>query len=214
MPEINRSLLPNAITVARIFIAPVLFFLPLAAGFGPQLAAFVIFVIAALSDLWDGYLARKHGWVSDFGKLMDPLADKLLMVATLVPVYLVSNPVETFSQWPVWRSLPLWAVVVIFFREILITALRTAAARRGLILAAQKSGKYKAFSQNFFVGAALLWHALHTKAVAAGWTGPAWEGWRALHGVVLFVSLTVALGLTVLSLGVYLVSWRRALAEA
>lgn len=212
MAEFNRSLLPNIITVARVVAAPAVFFLALASGFGAQLAAFIVFVIAAVSDLWDGYLARKHGWISDFGQLMDPLADKLLMVATLIPIYLVSNPPRTFSEWPVWDSLPLWVVVVIFFREVLITILRTVAARRGLILPAQQVGKYKAFSQNFFVGAALLWHALHTLAERSGWTGGAWEFWRGFHGAVLFVSLTIALGLTLLSLWVYLASWRRALA--
>ncbi|HUG01972.1 MAG TPA: CDP-alcohol phosphatidyltransferase family protein [Longimicrobiales bacterium] len=212
MPELNRALLPNIITGARVAAAPAVFLLALAAGFGAQLAAFIVFVVAAVSDLWDGYLARKHGWVSDFGKLMDPLADKLLMVATLVPIYMVSNPPRTFSEWPLWNSLPLWAVLVIFFREILITVLRTVAARRGLILPAQAVGKYKAFSQNFFVGTALLWHALHTKAALAGWTGPVWEFWRGLHGAVLFVSLTIAIGLTLISLWVYLASWRRALA--
>jgi CDP-diacylglycerol--glycerol-3-phosphate 3-phosphatidyltransferase len=214
MAEFNRSLLPNVITVARVVAAPAVFFLALAPGFGAQLAAFVAFVVAAVSDLWDGYLARKHGWISDFGKLMDPLADKLLMVATLVPIYMASNPPQTFSEWPVWDALPLWAVIVIFFREILITVLRTMAARRGLILPAQQVGKYKAFSQNFFVGTALLWHALHTRAADAGWTGSVWESWRGLHGVVLFASLTIAIGLTVWSLWVYLASWRRALASA
>lgn len=214
MAELNRALLPNTITVARVVAAPAVFFLALAPGFGGQLAAFIVFVVAAVSDLWDGYLARKYGWISDFGKLMDPLADKLLMVATLIPIYMVSNPPTTFSEWPVWNSLPLWVVLVIFFREVLITALRTFAARRGLILPAQTVGKYKAFSQNFFVGTALLWHALHTKAVEAGWTGAFWEFWRGLHGAVLFLSLTIAFGLTLLSLWVYLASWKRALANA
>ncbi|HSM37331.1 MAG TPA: CDP-alcohol phosphatidyltransferase family protein [Longimicrobiales bacterium] len=213
MAELNRSLLPNAITVARVVAAPAVAVLALASGGGAQLAAFVVFVVAAVSDLWDGHLARKHGWISDFGKLMDPLADKLLMVATLVPIYIVSNPPRTFSEWPVWDALPLWVVVVIFFREILITILRSVAARRGLILPAQQIGKYKAFSQNFFVGTALLWHALHTRAEAAGWTGSVWEAWRGLHGAVLFASLAIAVGLTLLSLFVYLASWRHALAS-
>ncbi len=213
MAELNRALLPNIITVTRVVAAPAVFFLALTPGFGPELAAFIVFVAAAVSDLWDGYLARKYGWVSDFGKLMDPLADKLLMVATLVPIYIVSNPPHTFSEWPLWRSLPLWVVVVIFFREILITILRTIAARRGRILPAQATGKYKAFSQNFFVGTALLWHALHDKAIDAGWTGPYWEAWRGIHGAILFLSLTVAIGLTLLSLWVYLARWRSVLTK-
>lgn len=208
MPELRRSLLPNVITVARIVIAPVIFLLVTIPAFGPRILAFALFIVAAVSDLWDGYLARKHGWVSDFGKLMDPIADKLLMVATLIPLYMISNPPEGLARWPLWGALPLWVVLVIFAREILVTAARAYAARRGTILPAARVGKHKAFSQNFFVGTALLWHALHRAAVERGWTGSLWEVWQAFHGGVLSLSLTVAVGLTIYSLVIYLRAWR------
>lgn len=213
MLQLNRSVVPNAITLARIALTPLIFYLPLIPRSGPRLAAFALFVVAAISDLWDGYLARKHGWISDFGKLMDPLADKLLMAATLIPLYIISNPPAPLTRWPLWESLPLWAVVVIVVREAVITAIRTVAARRGEVLPASSTGKWKAFSLNIFVGTGLLWYGLHSLAAESGWTGAVWEAWLAFHGTVLVVSLAVALLLTVVSLCVYLWNWRRVMAR-
>ncbi|HUH12663.1 MAG TPA: CDP-diacylglycerol--glycerol-3-phosphate 3-phosphatidyltransferase [Longimicrobiales bacterium] len=207
------SRLPNIITMARILIAPLIFYLILVPQATARLAAFMLFLAAALSDLWDGWLARKHGWISDFGKLWDPIADKLLMVVTLIPLYMITHPVEPLARWPVVGALPLWVVIVIFAREILITALRAWAARRGLIIPAGRAGKHKAFLQNIFVGTAILWHTLHTAAREAGWTSPGWELWQAFHGLVLVVTLSVAVFLTLWSLGVYLWNWRALLTE-
>ncbi len=82
--------LPNGITVARTLAAPVIFALILSGGFGRLLLAFILFLAAAISDIWDGYLARRRGQITDFGKLADPIADKLLVVSTFVPFYIVS----------------------------------------------------------------------------------------------------------------------------
>ena len=87
----GRITLPNLITSARIVACPAVFLLVMSPAVTPRLLSFVVFLAAALSDLWDGYLARKHGWVTDLGKLLDPLADKLLLVATLLPFYLLSS---------------------------------------------------------------------------------------------------------------------------
>src|SRR5690606_7186639 len=87
----QRSTLPNALTVLRVLLAPAIFFLVFLPGFGARALAFVLFLIAAFSDVWDGHLARKHGWITDFGKLVDPLADKLLLVATFIPFYILSR---------------------------------------------------------------------------------------------------------------------------
>lgn len=209
MLPLNRSVVPNVITLGRIALTPLIFYLPLIPRSGPRLAAFLLFAVAAISDLWDGYLARKHGWISDFGKLIDPLADKLLMAATLIPLYLISNPSAPLTRWPLWESLPLWAVVVIVLREVVITAIRTVAARRGEVLPASTTGKWKAFSLNIFLGTGLLWYALHALAAESGWTGTFWELWLGFHGAVLALSLAVALILTVVSLCVYLWNWRR-----
>jgi CDP-diacylglycerol---glycerol-3-phosphate 3-phosphatidyltransferase len=207
---IEPRTIPNAITVGRVVLAPAVFVLILMDGFWPRLLAFILFLAAAFSDLWDGYLARKHGWVSDFGKLMDPLADKLLLVATFVPFYLISNPPGPAGAFPYWGAFPLWVLVVIFGRELLVTIVRQVAARKGRVIPAGREGKLKAVFQNIFCGATIFWFALQSAAVARGWTGVFWERWQAwLHGPVVMVSLVIALVLTVYSMVVYLVQWGR-----
>jgi CDP-diacylglycerol--glycerol-3-phosphate 3-phosphatidyltransferase len=213
MSLFRRSRLPNWITVGRIVMAPAVFFLILAPGFMPRLLAFVLFVAAALSDLWDGYLARKHGWISDFGKLMDPLADKLLLVATFIPFYLLSHA-PGGNNLPYWKVLPLWVVLVIFGREALITIMRAAAARRGVVIPAGTAGKYKAVAQNIFSGATIFWYALHAAALRHGWHGTGWQAWKVFHGTVLALSLLVAVVLTIFSFAVYLWNWRAMAREA
>src|SRR5690554_373443 len=184
MGLLKRSTLPNALTVLRVILAPAIFFLVFLSGFGARALAFVLFLVAALSDVWDGHLARKHGWISDFGKLMDPLADKLLLVATLVPLYILSHRLAPVGELPVWGVLPLWVLLVVFGRELLITLLRARAARQGVAVPAGKSGKYKATFQNIFSGSAILWYAFQTAALEQGWDGDLWSGWQIFHGSV------------------------------
>lgn len=214
MPLIEPRTIPNIITVVRVLLAPGVFFLALSEGVLPRLAAFLLFVMAALSDLWDGHLARKHGWISDFGKLMDPLADKLLVLATFIPFYIISHRPGPAGDLPYWGELPVWVLVVILGRELLVTMVRQVLAGRGRVLAAGPSGKYKAVSQNTFSGATLLWYGLQAWAEDGGWSGRGWELWQTLlHGPVVALSLLIALILTVYSMMVYFRSWRRAAAE-
>jgi CDP-diacylglycerol--glycerol-3-phosphate 3-phosphatidyltransferase len=209
MPRIEPRTIPNIITVGRVLLAPLVFFLILIPGFWPRLLGFVLFLVAAFSDLWDGHLARKHGWISDFGQLMDPLADKLLLVATFIPFYIVSHRPGPAGDLPFWGELPLWIVVVIFGRELLVTFVRQLEARRGRVIPAGKEGKYKAVFQNIFSGAAIFWYALQTAAAERGWTGTAWELWQGLvHGPIVAMSLLIALLLTVYSMLVYFRKWR------
>jgi CDP-diacylglycerol---glycerol-3-phosphate 3-phosphatidyltransferase len=210
MALLEPRTIPNAITVGRVVLAPVVFFLILMDGFWPRILAFLLFLAAAFSDLWDGYLARKHGWVSDFGKLMDPLADKLLVVATFVPFYLISNPPTPTGYFPYWGAFPWWVLAVIFGREVLVTVVRQVAARRGRVIPAGPEGKLKAVFQNIFCGATIFWFALQSAALTHGWTGVFWDRWQAwLHAPVVLISLVIALVLTVYSMVVYLVKWRR-----
>ncbi len=205
----TRLNLPNTITGARILACPILFILALSPRPELLLLAFGLFVAAALSDLWDGYLARKHGLITDVGKLLDPLADKLLLVSTFVPFYIVSHRPESVWDIPWWGPLPLWLIVVIFGREVAVTLFRSWAARQGSVISAGPSGKIKAFVQNIFSGALLLWYALARWAEAYGWEGATtWEIWSAFHGLVVGLSLLVALILTVYSMGVYVVQNR------
>jgi CDP-diacylglycerol---glycerol-3-phosphate 3-phosphatidyltransferase len=200
----RRLNLPNLITLARIAACPVIFVLALSPRPNWLLAAFVLFVGAALSDLWDGYLARKHGWVTDMGKLLDPLADKLLVVATFIPFYIVSHRPDPLGEVPWWGPLPLWVLLVIFGREVAVTLFRSWAARRGSVLAAGQSGKIKAFVQNIFSGSLLLWYALVRLAPPEWWVDSRlWLGWVAFHGAATGLALGLALVLTVYSMAVY-----------
>lgn len=201
--------LPNWITLGRIVLALVLVPLLFVDGFGPRLWAWFIFLVAAFSDLWDGHLARSQGLITDLGKLLDPLADKLLLAATFVPLYLISHSDRPDARFP-WfgGTFPLWILLVIFGREAFITVFRSWAARRGVVLAAGKPGKYKAVVQNVFIGAAILWYALQSKARADGWDGPVWAGWQQFHFGFTVVALSVAVFLTVYSLVVYMRSFR------
>lgn len=211
MPLLERRTLPNVITLTRVLVAPVILILALADGFGALTAAFLLFVVAAVSDIWDGYLARKHGWVSDFGKLMDPVADKLLLVATFVPFFIISHRPGTAGDLPYWGELPVWVLVVIFGRELLVTVVRSVEARRGRVIPAGIAGKVKAAVQSIFIGAALLWYALQAAARERQWTGDFWEGWQELlHGPLVGLTLLLAILLTVYSMLVYFWTWRRA----
>lgn len=129
--------LPNLLTLSRIpilFIVVGLLYAPVA---GASTAAFVMFVIGALTDWADGYYARKQGLVSNFGKLMDALTDKVFMVGLFISLLAMG----VLSGW----ALPL--LLLILSREFLITGLRLVAASSGIVLAAEKSGKHKTVSQ-------------------------------------------------------------------
>lgn len=203
----RRLTLPNIITLVRIALCPVIWWLVLQPGTTLRLAGFVVFLAAALSDVWDGYLARKHGWITDMGKLLDPLADKLLLVVTLVPVYLISHRPGTLNEVPFWGPLPLWVLVVIFGRELFMTAFRQYATRRSVVIAAGSAGKRKALVQNLFVGGVLLWYPVLQYATDRGWSGSAaWTVWSWVHRIWVAVTLGLAVVLTIYSLVDYL--WR------
>lgn len=197
--------LPNAITLGRIVLALVVAPMVMYDGFSWRLAGFLVFLVAAFSDLWDGHLARSRNLISDFGKLMDPLADKLLLAATFIPFYLLSRWVEPETRFPWFGwTFPLWILLVIFGREVFITVFRGFAARRGVVLAAGNAGKLKAVFQNLFIGSAILWYALQSAAREHRWNTKPWEYWQWFHAGFTVVALTIAVVLTVYSLYVYL----------
>ena len=204
----GRFTLPNLITIGRILACPIVFASVMAPSVSLRLASFVLFLAAAFSDLWDGYLARKHGLVTDLGKLLDPLADKLLMAATLIPIYMLSRGGGPVGPIPWWGPLPLWVVLVIFGRELAITLLRAWAAGRGVVIAAGRSGKWKALIQNFFSGGVLLWYPLMMLSLERGWGGGFWAFWKALHGTWIGITLPLAVLLTVYSMIDYFWSYR------
>lgn len=192
-------------------MAPVVTVLLFESSASVRLIAFGVFLIAALSDLVDGALARRRGEITDFGKLVDPLADKLLLVATVIPFYLLTLRVPALGELPLFGGIGLWVLAVFFGRELLITWLRTAAARRGVIVPATTLGKRKALAQNVFIGSMILWLAYRTAVLEEGWTGPFNDFWAGLHGWFTSISLILALALTVVSLVVYVAAFSRVL---
>jgi CDP-diacylglycerol--glycerol-3-phosphate 3-phosphatidyltransferase len=200
--------LPNAITVFRIVLAPVTTYLILQPETWSRLLAMLVFLVAALSDLLDGALARKRGEITNFGKLVDPIADKLLLVATVVPFYLLAREYPDLGRMPIFGALGLWVLVVFFGREIVVTWLRTRAARRGTVVPAMQSGKYKAFSQNVFIGSMILWLAYRTDVLANGGVQRFGAWWDGFHGWFTAISLAVALGFTLYSFAVYVAAFR------
>ena len=198
--------LPNIITISRIAVCPAIFVLAQSSNGTVLAATFALFLAAALSDVWDGYLARKHNLISDLGKLLDPIADKLLLVSTIVPIYIVSHRPAGGGEIPWWGELPLWVLVVLLGRELLVTLLRGFAVRRGVVIAADRSGKHKALLQNLFMGAMLLWYAMDRFAGQGDWSGIPWDLWVHFHRALIGLTLLLALLLSVYSMGVYF--WR------
>ena len=126
--------LPNRLTVIRIFLVPffIAFMLiePSSAFAWNRLAALLVFVIASVTDFADGKIARKYGLITDFGKFLDPLADKLLVTACMM-------------IFVGWGRMPSWVVFIVIAREFAISGLRMVAASNGTVIAAGWSGKIK-----------------------------------------------------------------------
>lgn len=198
--------LPNAITVGRIAATPLIATLPLADSWGLRLLAFVLFTIAAVTDFVDGRLARSRKQETDLGRLLDPLADKLLLVATLIPMYLL-GPRLPFVTPLGAVGLPLWVVVVVLGREVFMTVFRQAAARRGVVIAAIGPAKWKTALQLFWEGCAYCWFFAATLAAANGWDGSPWRAFATFNGSVGSAAMVVAVALTVYSLAVYMRSF-------
>ncbi len=133
--------IPNALTYLRLGLIPV--FVLLMIDPSPRMlhCAIAVFILAAVTDYVDGYLARRLGAVSDLGKLLDPLADKILVMAALVMLVAQRSDVSA-DPW-----VPAWMVVLVLAREMWVTGIRGVAAARGLILAAGSSGKWKSALQ-------------------------------------------------------------------
>lgn len=202
--------LPNILTMARILLAPVIALLPFIQGYVPKLVAFVVFLVAAISDIYDGRLARSRQEVTDIGKLLDPIADKLLLLATLIPIYWITNFRMREYEIPWWGSLPLWVFVLLMGREVLMTLLRAWARRRGVVIAAAGAGKLKTIIQDVFIGATILWFGWRDLAASYGWRrGRVGELWDRVHGWLVAVTLAIAVVLTLYSLALYLYRYRR-----
>ena len=135
--------LPNFLSLFRILIIPVLVYLltypdPLSA-----LSAAFLFLLASITDFFDGYLARRNRSVSDLGKILDPLADKLMVASALIMLAAIDRPDEP--------SVPAWLVVMILARESAVTVIRGIALSEGIVMHAETLGKYKFILQAFAI---------------------------------------------------------------
>ncbi len=211
--------LPNALTVGRIAMTPFIAWLPFTTSWSSRLVGFALFLIAAITDYWDGHLARQRNLVTDLGRLLDPLADKLLLVATLIPMYII----QSNDSWVVSASavqseatrylfitpfglvaFPLTILIVVLGRELLMTIFRQYAAQRGIVIAAIGPAKWKMGFQLVWTGSAYFWffarafarrHELENEM--------AWHAFAMFNGVVGVASMIGAVALTLWSLWLY-----------
>ena len=141
---------PNILTTLRLLLIPVFVILMIEPSPAMLRAAVYVFIIAALTDYVDGMLARRLCLISNLGKLLDPVADKLLVMSALV--MLVAQKAEANGEpW-----VPAWMVVLVLAREIWVTGLRAVAASEGKVMAAGNAGKWKNFLQMVAIVALLL----------------------------------------------------------
>jgi len=135
--------LPNKLTILRIILAGVFMFFLFSKGLAFKCLALATFLTASFTDFLDGYIAKKNNIVTDFGKLMDPIADKILVLSA-------------FLAFVEMELIPAWMALIIVFREVTITGLRIAALTHGKVLAAEDGGKHKMVSQVVSIFAILL----------------------------------------------------------
>ena len=140
--------LPNLLSWFRILIIPVLVYLLSFSDPKSALLAAGLFLIAAITDYFDGYLARRNKSVSDVGKILDPLADKLMVASALIMLAAMDRPNEP--------SVPAWLVVIILARESAVTVIRGIALAEGIVMHAESLGKYKFVLQAYAVVGLLI----------------------------------------------------------
>ena len=141
--------LPNSLTLFRIFLVPFLVVVLLTKFTGREYVGLAIFLVAAITDFFDGWVARRQGKVTRLGTLLDPIADKLLMSAAFISL------VEMDS-----KHVPAWMVVIIIGREFAVSGLRSIAAQQGVTIAASPLGKGKMISQVVAISLLILGYEL------------------------------------------------------
>lgn len=218
--------LPNTISAARIVASPVFAALAFVPSISLRATAFVLYLVTAISDHYDGKIAREQGLITDLGKVLDPLADKLMLLACFVPMFLLQSApddallalapqVAESSAYPfrTWLLPPVyfhwWILVPILGREAFMTWFRGFAQKRGAVIAAQRLGKFKAGFQFTWMGAAFAWFVLETivEQHALSDNAPMMTLLHLIGGIGT-VTMYVALALTLISLGDYLISYR------
>jgi CDP-diacylglycerol---glycerol-3-phosphate 3-phosphatidyltransferase len=173
--------LANKLTITRIVLTFIFMSFLFCQGMWAKSAALVTFLLAALTDFLDGMLAQKRNMVTDFGRLMDPIADKILVLAA-------------FAAFVQMQLIEAWMFVIIIAREILITSLRLFALNKGKVLSATRSGKHKTFSQMLVIFSILGFIVAKEVMLVYFTWNPDWEKvFR--HGISILMLLTVTLTL-------------------
>lgn len=181
--------LPNKLTILRILLTFVFMFLLFSRGAAAKIAALAVFLAAALTDLFDGYLARKRNMITDFGKLMDPIADKILVLSA-------------FFAFIELELVPAWMVVLIVLRELVVTGIRLLALTKKVVLPAQEGGKHKTVSQMAAIFIILIFMIL--KEVGTGLPGLWTPVVEAHFKNLIFIIMLITTALTLISGGAFL----------
>ena len=178
--------LPNKLTLSRIALAFLFMFFLFCRGITAKYLALFTFGLASLTDFLDGRIARRRSIESNFGRLMDPVADKILILGA-------------FLAFVELKIIPAWMVVIVIFRELVITGLRINAARQGKVLSASLAGKHKTASQMAAIISILIF--LIVRESGRGFWTAFWELWfrrGAFYLMLLTVVLTLISGLSYL----------------
>ncbi|MBF0571286.1 MAG: CDP-diacylglycerol--glycerol-3-phosphate 3-phosphatidyltransferase [Candidatus Omnitrophica bacterium] len=172
--------LPNVLTLSRIFFAGVLVFLLEGRSSTGNILAVIVFAIASFTDFYDGHLAKKRGLVSDFGKIMDPVADKILLLSVFGVLAHIAR-----IEW--------WMFIVIAIREILVTLSRLWAMRHGQVIAAERAGKIKTVVQIIAVSSILLYLAAQQSDYYSSWFYNFQSIWLGVNHALMLVAVILTI---------------------
>ncbi len=175
--------LANRLTMSRILLTFVFMFFLFCHGLWFKVASLVVFILAALSDLFDGMIAQRRNMITDFGRLMDPIADKILVLSA-------------FAAFVQLQLIDAWMFMIIVSREILITSLRLFALNKGKVLSAARAGKHKTVMQMTVIFAILGFVVLKEVILKYSTWNPAWE--KVFRQGIFFL-MVVTVGLTLYS---------------
>ena len=182
--------LPNKITLGRIALTFLFMGALFSKGLFCKSMALVIFLVAVFSDFLDGHIARKHNIITDFGRIMDPIADKILTLAA-------------FLAFVEMKLVPAWMVVIIIMRELIITGIRLAALRKKEVLSAGIGGKHKTVSQLLSILVILIFIVIKEAGVGTfGFWNTSFEYW---YKQLIFILMLITVALTMISGVSYLV---------
>ena len=172
--------LPNILTLSRLVFAVVLIYLLHDGSKIANILAVIVFTIASLTDFYDGYLAKSRGLISNFGKIMDPIADKALLLS----VFGVLANIGMIA----W-----WIFIVIAIREVLVTAFRLWAMRQGQVQAAERAGKIKTIVQIVAVSVILLYLVAQQSEYCSSWFDKFKGMWQSINQSLLLLAVLLTL---------------------